>query len=102
VAHAEGKFVVRDEGGMASLIKNRQIVFQYVAPDGGAPVYPQNPNGSMLDIAGICDSSGRILGLMPHPERHIDPTNHPNWTREGLAPEGDGLAMFRNAVNYFS
>ncbi len=101
VAHAEGKFVVRDDQVLNLLKQNRQIVFQYAAPDGGQPVYPQNPNGSMLDIAGICDATGRILGLMPHPERHIDPTNHPHWTREGLAQEGDGVAIFRNAVNYF-
>ncbi len=69
-------------------------------PDGGAAEYPHNPNGSVDDIAGICDVTGRVLGLMPHPERHLDPTNHPQWTRVGL-DEGDGVPIFRNAVLYF-
>ena len=60
--------------------------------------YPVNPNGSQGDVAGLCDATGRVLGLMPHPERHVLPTQHPRWTREGLAAEGDGLALFRNAV----
>ena len=60
-----------------------------------------NPNGSQGDVAGICDASGRVLGLMPHPERHVLPYQHPRWTREGLAPEGDGLRLFRNAVEHF-
>ncbi len=101
VAHAEGKFVVRNEQVMEKLLQNRQIVFQYAGADGDKPAYPQNPNGSMRDVAGICDPSGRILGLMPHPERHIDPTHHPQWTRIGLAEEGDGVALFSNAVSYF-
>ncbi len=101
VAHAEGKFVVRNSGVLQKLKQNRQIVFQYTAPDGGAPVYPQNPNGSIEDIAGICDPTGRVLGMMPHPERFIDPTNHPQWTRTGLQDEGDGVPVFRNAVQYF-
>jgi phosphoribosylformylglycinamidine synthase len=62
--------------------------------------YPWNPNGSLGNIAGVCDSTGRILGMMPHPERHIDPTQHPRWTREGLKTEGDGITIFKNAVNY--
>jgi len=102
VAHAEGKFVPRDSGVLERLGSNRQIVFQYVTPAGEKPSYPDNPNGSVDDIAGICDPSGRVLGLMPHPERHIDPTHHPQWTRLGLADEGDGLALFRNAVDYFT
>ncbi|RQW04540.1 phosphoribosylformylglycinamidine synthase I [candidate division KSB1 bacterium] len=101
VAHAEGKFVPKNEAVLASLIENQQIVFQYTSPDGGEPEYPYNPNGSVAHIAGICDPSGRVLGLMPHPERHIDPTNHPQWTRLGLQQEGDGVAVFRNAVAYF-
>ncbi|RPH97102.1 MAG: phosphoribosylformylglycinamidine synthase I [Calditrichaeota bacterium] len=101
VAHAEGKFVLRNSEILAELHKNKQIVFQYVSPTGGAAVYPDNPNGSTLDIAGICDPTGRVMGLMPHPERHVDPTNHPQWTRRGLASEGDGVAIFRSAVQYF-
>ena len=56
---------------------------------------------SMGDIGGLCDATGRVLGLMPHPERHVLPTQHPRWTRLGLAAEGDGLAIFRNAVQFF-
>lgn len=101
VAHAEGKFVPRNEAVLQELKRNKQIVFQYVNADGSAPSYPMNPNGSVDDIAGICDPSGRILGLMPHPERHLHPTHHPQWTRLGLAEEGDGVDVFRNAVHYF-
>ncbi len=102
VAHAEGKFVVKDETVLQRLKERKQIVFQYVNADGGKPSYPMNPNGSVEDIAGICDPTGRILGLMPHPERHLDPTNHPQWMRKGMAAEGDGVAVFRNAVAYFA
>jgi phosphoribosylformylglycinamidine synthase len=64
--------------------------------------YPDNPNGSMGNVAGMCDATGRVLGLMPHPERHIDPTHHPRWTRGEARPEGDGLKLFHNAVRYFA
>ena len=64
--------------------------------------YPDNPNGSMADVAGLCDATGRVLGLMPHPERHIDPTQHPRWTRGEAGQVGDGLKMFQNAVAYFA
>ncbi|MBN1540606.1 phosphoribosylformylglycinamidine synthase I [candidate division KSB1 bacterium] len=102
VAHAEGKFAVRDTAIRDRLYKQGQIVFRYCRPDGGEANYPDNPNGSVDGIAGICDPSGRVLGLMPHPERHIDATNHPQWTRLGLQREGDGVALFRNAVDYFA
>lgn len=102
VAHAEGKFVTRNSQVLEQLKQNNQIVFQYTTQNGDDPEYPDNPNGSINDIAGICDASGRILGLMPHPERHIDPTNHPQWTRNGLAEQGDGFALFQNAVSYFN
>jgi len=103
IAHGEGKFVTRDDATLAALRDNDQVVFRYVDVDGkaGAP-YPVNPNGSVDDIAGICDTTGRVLGLMPHPERHVLPTHHPRWTRDGLQPEGDGLQVFRNAVDYFA
>ncbi|MBN1479714.1 phosphoribosylformylglycinamidine synthase I [candidate division KSB1 bacterium] len=101
VAHAEGKFVPRNLQVLQQLKDNNQMVFQYTTENGHAPVYPHNPNGSVENIAGICDPSGRVLGLMPHPERHIDPTNHPQWTRLGLADEGDGVSIFRNAVHFF-
>ena len=63
---------------------------------------PANPNGAAANVAGICDTTGRVFGLMPHPERHIDPTHHPRWTRGEGRPEGDGLRLFRNAVEYFA
>ena len=63
--------------------------------------YPDNPNGAMDNLAGICDSTGRVFGLMPHPERFVDPTQHPTWTRGPARDVGEGLAMFRNAVRYF-
>ena len=102
VAHGEGKFVAQDEGLLDDLEANGQVVFRYVNAESEPDGYPWNPNGSQRDIAGICDPTGRILGLMPHPERHVLPTQHPRWTREGLKPEGDGAAVFRNAVSYFS
>ena len=101
VAHAEGKFVTRNSAILQQLKDNQQVVFQYCAADGSEPVYPENPNGSVDHIAGICDPSGRVMGMMPHPERFIDPTNHPQWTRLGLQQEGDGVGIFRNAVSYF-
>jgi len=101
VAHAEGKFVARDKKVLNRLANSGQVLFRYVAPDGGGAEYPQNPNGSVDDIAGICDGSGRIMGMMPHPERHVEPWQHPQWTRRGLAEVGDGLQIFRNAVRYF-
>jgi len=72
------------------------------APGADEPApFPINPNGSQGDAAGVCDATGRVLGLMPHPERHVLPVQHPQWTRRGLAPEGDGLRLFRNAVAFF-
>jgi phosphoribosylformylglycinamidine synthase len=100
VAHGEGKFVTQDEAILDQLEANGQVVFRYVNPGYRSDGYPWNPNGSQRDIAGICDPTGRILGLMPHPERHVLPTQHPRWTRDGLRPEGDGAAVFRNAVSY--
>jgi len=101
VAHAEGKFVPRNSSVIDQLKQNRQVVFQYAAPKGEKVGYPYNPNGSVENIAGICDPSGRVMGLMPHPERHIDRTNHPRWTRRVNEDEPDGIPIFRNAVNYF-
>ncbi|NLF07516.1 MAG: phosphoribosylformylglycinamidine synthase subunit PurQ [Pirellulaceae bacterium] len=94
VAHAEGKFVTRDEQTLQTLAAAGQLPLRYAAED--------NPNGSMAHVAGVCDSTGLVLGLMPHPERHIDPTHHPRWTRGEAGSDGDGLQMFRNAVRYFA
>lgn len=107
VAHAEGKFVARDEPTQRHLDAAGQLVLRYErlrgasGGDGRVP-YPDNPNGSMANVAGLCDATGRVLGLMPHPERHIDPTQHPRWTRGEAGEEGDGLAVFRNAVGFFA
>ena len=102
VAHGEGKFIPQDDATLEELRDAGQIVFRYVGANGGKPVYPENPNGSVDDVAGICDPTGRILGLMPHPERHVEPWHHPRWTREGLKEQGDGFQVFQNAVRYFT
>jgi phosphoribosylformylglycinamidine synthase len=100
VAHGEGKFIPRNEKILNALKRNNQIVFQYVDEKGKLTDYPYNPNGSIENIAGICDLTGRILGMMPHPERHILGTQHPRWTAEGLKKFGDGIDIFRNGINY--
>jgi phosphoribosylformylglycinamidine synthase len=108
IAHAEGKFVARDAATLERLDKAGQLVLRYSTPSGSCPIpsdsllpYPENPNGAQLNVAGLCDETGRVFGLMPHPERHIDPTQHPRWTRE-RRERGDGLAVFENAVQYFA
>ncbi len=110
VAHGEGKFVARDPETLARLEAAGQLVLRYERQDrerGPADAesqtpYPDNPNGSMADVAGVCDATGRVLGLMPHPERHIDPTHHPRWTRGEAGQVGDGMKVFLNAVAYFA
>lgn len=102
VRHGEGKFIPRDDIVLNRLKSNGQIVLRYCNAD-GSPAngkFPINPNGAIDDIAGICDPSGRIFGLMPHPEANVDRTNHPCWTRLDLPEEGAGLQVFRNAVEY--
>jgi phosphoribosylformylglycinamidine synthase len=108
VAHAEGKFVARDDEVFRRMETGGQVVLRYSSGAGtprlagiAAQVpYPANPNGAMGDIAGICDATGRVLGLMPHPERFVDTTQHPRWTREPRET-GDGLRVFQNAIRYF-
>ena len=106
VAHAEGKFVARDAEVLGRLEADDQLVLRYLSQrpggNGQRVTYPDNPNGSVAEVAGICDSTGRVLGLMPHPERHIDPTQHPRWTRGEAGQLGDGLQVFQNAVEYFA
>jgi phosphoribosylformylglycinamidine synthase I len=101
VAHGEGRFVPSSPEDLAELDRAGQIVLQY-ADHQGRPTqtYPENPNGSPAAIAGLCDPTGRIFGLMPHPERFIDPWHHPRWTRRmgSVAESGEGLAIFTNAV----
>jgi phosphoribosylformylglycinamidine synthase I len=113
IRHGEGKFYAPPEV-LTELAARGQIVLKYATaagePAGGK--FPDNPNGSLLDIAGICDATGRVLGLMPHPEAHIFSSQHPTWTqdkeiyrRRGQSypdPEGAGMAIFRNAVSYLA
>lgn len=100
VAHGEGKFVTGDKEVLRRLRRHKQIVFQYCNETGDSQRYPYNPNGSIENIAGICDETGRIFGLMPHPERHIDVTQHPCWLRKGMGQAGCGLQIFKNGVDY--
>ena len=112
VRHGEGKFFASDSD-IEQLCSNGQVVMQYADQNGGpANGGPANPNGSLMDIAGICDPTGRIFGLMPHPEAFNNFTNHPDWIlkkealkRKGKSfgnTEGDGIRIFRNAVEYIS
>ena len=98
VAHAEGKVAVEgDESGLAVLKTAGRVGLRYIAADGGEPTYPENPNGSIGNVAGLTDRTGRVFGLMPHPERNILPTHPPEWTRR-TSIENDGLRIFRRAV----
>ncbi len=107
VRHGEGNLTSPDNSLFDKLEKQNQISLQYIDPETKTPTekYPLNPNGSKNGIAGICDPTGRIFGLMPHPEAFLSPFNHPFWTRlkaEGNLPEeGDGVKIFRNAAEYF-
>ena len=101
VAHGEGKFIARDDQILDNLQTGRQVAFRYCTADGEGADYPENPNGSVKGIAGIADKTGRILGLMPHPERHFMFTQHPFWTRLPKNGKfGDGAKIFENGVNY--
>lgn len=112
IAHGEGNFYTSSEN-LKKLQDNDQIAFTYVKPD-GSPANgesPHNPNGSLNDIAGVCDPSGRILGLMPHPERHLFFCNRPDFTAQKeklmraskpVPDDGEGLILFKNAVEYFT
>jgi len=102
VAHGEGNFQSSDTSFINTLTAQGQIALTYIYPDGASANgdYPANPNGSILDIAGICNPQGNVLGLMPHPENHIYPHQHPQWTR-GIKGNS-GLALFENGVNYAS
>lgn len=96
VAHGEGKVVAPPE-----ILPDLNVVLKYTDEQGNNQAgYPHNPNGSVDNIAGICDSSGRIFALMPHPERHLRGTQHPQWTRLGAREYGDGFLIFRNAVEW--
>jgi phosphoribosylformylglycinamidine synthase I len=99
VAHGEGNFIAREPAVLNNLAAADQIALVYTYPDGNpaAGEYPYNPNGSMMDIAGICNSTGNVLGLMPHPEDHVLPQQYAHWNRQ---PRHSGLPLFGNAVRY--
>jgi phosphoribosylformylglycinamidine synthase subunit PurQ / glutaminase len=93
IAHGEGKFVPGDEKVRKDLWERGQVALVYEG---------ENPNGSIDAIAGVCDGTGLVFGLMPHPERHVDPLQHPAWTSRRRKGEGEGLRVFRNAVRHLS
>ena len=101
VAHGEGRFLAANPEAMDALDAAGRIPLKY-ADAQGRPTqdYPANPNGSLLAAAGVCDATGRVFGLMPHPERFVSPLHHPRWTRLGdaLGQEGHGMKLFRSAV----
>lgn len=110
IAHAEGRIAVSHPDVINSWQETGQIALKYAERDESKAgtdsfetlPYPANPNGSIANIAGLSDRTGRILGLMPHPERFIDATQHPQWTRRRLTGDGDGLRLFRNSIEYFA
>ncbi|MHC4456389.1 MAG: phosphoribosylformylglycinamidine synthase I [Planctomycetota bacterium] len=100
VAHGEGKVVTKDKATLEKLRSAGQIAFKYVDENGDEGPYPINPNSSMASIAGLTDTTGRVLGLMPHPERHVRHTQHPHWSRLKDNKDADGMTIFNNAVKY--
>lgn len=100
VAHGEGKFIPRDKKILKQLKDEGLVVLEYVTSNGKKRGYPHNPNGSVENIAGICDRTGRIFGLMPHPERHLDRYHRPSWTKRRSDGPGDGFAIFKNGVDF--
>jgi len=102
IRHGEGKFVAASQEVLEEIEQRNLAVLKYSDSTFAAPTmeFPLNPNGSVNAIAGLCDATGRLMGLMPHPEAFHHRTNHPRWTREDLPEEGDGLIIFRNAVEY--
>jgi len=97
VAHGEGQFVFR--GNISYLQATRQIPLVYVTDAADTQTYPANPNGSVGNVAAVCNERGNIMGLMPHPERYVSAMQHP-LRRGGTNGQGDGLALFKNAYNY--
>ena len=100
IAHGEGKVVTKDAETLQRLQSEEYVAYKYVDADGQEGPYPVNPNGSIASIAGLTDSTGRVLGLMPHPERFVRRTQHPHWSRLGEDLDPDGVKLFRNAVKY--
>lgn len=102
VEHAEGRVVTESEALANELLKRGHVAVRYVDADGRTDRYPENPNGSTGGIAGLCDPTGRVFGLMPHPDRHFDHMQHPQWTRREAAGSADGLTIFQNAVRHWA
>jgi phosphoribosylformylglycinamidine synthase len=101
VRHGEGKFIHDGSAILRQIEQKNLFALQYCHKSGRpAGDYPANPNGSINAIAGLCNESGRLFGLMPHPEAYLHRTNHPRWTREKLPEEGQGLTIFRNAIKF--
>lgn len=101
IAHGEGKLAAKDEDSLNKVRQEGYVAFRYVDADGNPGPFPINPNGSMDSIAALTDSTGRILGLMPHPERFVRWTQHPHWTRlKRTDGRTDGMMIFDNAVRY--
>lgn len=100
IAHGEGRVIFRDAQVRERLVASAAVALRYV-PGGPDPAAPANPNGSEADAAGLCDATGRVLGLMPHPERFIEATQHPTWTSRPVESMPDGLKIFTQAVTFF-
>lgn len=101
VRHGEGRFVTMDEETLRQLEEQHLTTLKYADKlYNPTQDYPDNPNGSRNAVAGICDPSGRLFGLMPHPEAFTHRTHHPRWTREDLPEEGQGLILYRNAIEF--
>jgi phosphoribosylformylglycinamidine synthase len=102
VEHAEGRVIVDSPETLDALERDGHVALRYIAADDRLDHYPENPNGSVAGVAGLCDETGRVFALMPHPDRYLQRTQHPLWTRSGRKGDPDGLTVFRNAVGYWS
>ena len=102
VEHGEGKVVTASDTQTRQLAASGRIALRYVDDEGRSDRYPANPNGSADGIAGLCDDTGRVFGLMPHPDRHFDRTQHPPWTRRPPTAVADGLTVFQNGVEHWT
>ncbi len=106
VRHGEGRIMTLDKNVLNRIEKEHCVVCRYLDTRTGKPAmrFPDNPNGSLNSIAGLCDPTGRVFGLMPHPEAYLFPENHPQWQGQKLADllpkDGLGLKIFKNAVDY--
>lgn len=102
VEHAEGRVVTASMEIARRLLDEGHVAVRYVDQGGNHDQYPANPNGSVIGIAGLCDVTGRVFGLMPHPDRHFDRTQHPTWTLRSTNDVPDGLRIFQNAVRHWA